>query len=97
MRISDWSSDVCSSDLIMLVGTNAIGGIERHPAQPRHMRFGPGVRRLLKLRPVLPKQMARYIARGHALAACGGDEDMGQILADPAPGGNGGGGVRQHG
>src|SRR3546814_6571608 len=52
---------------IMLVGTNAIGGIERHPAQPRHMRFGPGVRRLLKLRPVLPKQMARYIARGHAL------------------------------
>src|SRR3546814_13090506 len=106
MRISDWSSDVCSSDLadghgfhpapiaracdrssitiietscnanIMLVGTNAIGGIERHPAQPRHMRFGPGVRRLLKLRPVLPKQMARYIARRHALAACGGDEDM---------------------
>src|SRR3546814_10697736 len=64
---------------IMLVGTNAIGGIERHPAQPRHMRFGPGVRRLLKLRPVLPKQMARYIARGHALAACGGDEDRGQI------------------
>src|SRR3546814_17685423 len=33
---------------IMLVGTNAIGGIERHPAQPRHIRFGPGVRRPLQ-------------------------------------------------
>src|SRR3546814_7660377 len=67
---------------IMLVGTNAIGGIDRHPAQPRPMRFGPGVRRLLKPRPVLPQPMARYIARGHSLAACGAHEDMGQLPAD---------------
>src|SRR3546814_3013534 len=24
MRISDWSSDVCSSDLLLVVGTNAV-------------------------------------------------------------------------
>src|SRR3546814_8117393 len=26
MRISDWSSDVCSSDLIVIVGANLTGG-----------------------------------------------------------------------
>src|SRR3546814_15480324 len=53
---------------IMLVGTHAIGGVERHPAPTRHMRFGPGLRRPLELRPSLPKQIARYITGGHALA-----------------------------
>src|SRR3546814_18132573 len=30
MRISDWSSDVCSSDLILIAGEAALDGLQRH-------------------------------------------------------------------
>src|SRR3546814_1150976 len=41
MRISDWSSDVCSSDLLVLGAVKRrIGG--GHPAAQRHPRAGAG-------------------------------------------------------
>src|SRR3546814_2902118 len=39
MRISDWSSDVCSSDLIV----DALDPLGKHPAAPRIKRCGFGM------------------------------------------------------
>src|SRR3546814_13413868 len=36
MRISDWSSDVCSSDLLAAGGTGSRGGEGRYPQRSRH-------------------------------------------------------------
>src|SRR3546814_1572204 len=40
MRISDWSSDVCSSDLQELAGTLAAADRDRHLAPPRQIIAG---------------------------------------------------------
>src|SRR3546814_14918170 len=36
MRISDWSSDVCSSDLVQVAGARAAPGRRNRPAQGRY-------------------------------------------------------------
>src|SRR3546814_3251373 len=44
MRISDWSSDVCSSDLDRLAENEEPGGSRdgHHPADDEHVAAGPG-------------------------------------------------------
>src|SRR3546814_13583416 len=45
MRISDWSSDVCSSDLRMPAARRQDDVLRRHDVHPRRMRRGIGRRR----------------------------------------------------
>src|SRR3546814_19055128 len=71
MRISDWSSDVCSSDLsaalIILPGTKAtIADLEFLRAQGWDIDIAAHVRR-----------------GGHVLGICGGYQMLGRTIADP--------------
>src|SRR3546814_1922833 len=62
MRISDWSSDVCASDLLRCVG-HALGahaGQNRAGARCRHQAVAPGTQR------VLPEAAAILQAEGEA-------------------------------
>src|SRR3546814_9471760 len=43
MRISDWSSDVCSSDLPLHDHRQALEGAEQEPGAPAHQFGGVGV------------------------------------------------------
>src|SRR3546814_10650275 len=62
MRISDWSSDVCSSDLLRCVGhaLDALAGQHGAGARCRHQAVAPGTQR------VLPKAAAILQAEGEA-------------------------------
>src|SRR3546814_15339912 len=72
MRISDWSSDVCSSDLIERpVGD---GRRRRHPVEPLRL-FGPegvGIGDALRIEPVVIGRAAMRVRRRF-----GGDRDQG--------------------
>src|SRR3546814_5145028 len=72
VRISDWSSDVCSSDLVLLVARPAqaegqvepIGGMPDHVAEHRVCPGVTGVDELLV--PAVPHQAQRdSVGRGH--------------------------------
>src|SRR5262245_2309936 len=86
-------------------GADAVRRIESHPAEGRHERLGPGVAGLLLVHAVLAVEIAAHVARRDGEAAGGGDEDVGEVLADAAleregrggRGGDlGGGGVVHH-
>src|SRR3546814_6789351 len=89
MRISDWSSDVCSSDLPP--DDVQVGGLG--PIADRALRAGGNHRGLLEQRVVLALQLAK-LALGlfqggfqgepfdqHGLPGFQGDEGMGDALA----------------
>src|SRR3546814_3810991 len=40
MRISDWSSDVCSSDLSVVADIDTLGGRNTRPQRPPEVRIG---------------------------------------------------------
>src|ERR1700692_214738 len=63
-------------------GTDAVGGIERDPAEIRHEGLRPGVAGLLRSRAVVATKITAHITRRNAEAAGGGDEDMGEVLTD---------------
>src|ERR1700687_3973989 len=65
-------------------GTEPVRRIERHPAELGHEGLGPGWARMLLAHPVVAAKIAADIARRDAQAARGGDEDVAEILADPA-------------
>ena len=64
---------------------DAVGGIEADPAEVLDMGLRPGVAGLLRGDAVGAVEMAADIARRNAELARGGDEDVGEVLADAAP------------
>src|SRR3546814_7305697 len=62
MRISDWSSDVCSSDLDRLVDGEALAGAG---VDLRHLAVAPGAQHVLHLHRLDHRQ---FLARLHRLA-----------------------------
>src|SRR3546814_3157587 len=70
MRISDWSSDVCSSDLLELFPGLRVAVKDRYPVAA----FALGaVQRLVGVREQLGQVVTRQRGRGHAEA--GGDQE----------------------
>src|SRR3546814_3548350 len=55
MRISDWSSDVCSSDLV-----EGAGGVARRHQRAHFYRFGPCVGHLDILKAAVPKRVGLH-------------------------------------
>src|SRR3954470_14296319 len=65
-------------------GAQPVGGIEGDPAESGHECFGPGVAGLLLVHAVVAVEIAADVAGGNRQAARRRDEDMGEILTDPA-------------
>src|SRR3546814_19713610 len=82
MRFSDWSSDVCSSDLVISVFLDEDIGEQRFPRQAarHHMRGS------LRLRDAIAARSAHHPRpHRHDDAILGGDdvESFGPIIAEP--------------
>src|SRR3546814_12689196 len=94
MRISDWSSDVCSSDLLQfLVGADdvaAVNVLDHLPVlQPLAAEAGEGRRNV----EILGERLAHPVAPGLKVAPLGGaggaslaDRAVARAAAAPAPG-----------
>src|SRR3546814_1077264 len=82
MRFSDWSSDVCSSDLVISVFLDEDIGEQRFPRQAarHHIRGSLRLRDAIAARPAHHPRPHR-----HDDAILGGDdvESLGTILAEP--------------
>src|SRR3546814_11551619 len=87
MRISDWSSDVCSSDLILCEHNRIIDRSHQKPGQTiydwRHylavVQRKPGA--LRNGAPFLEMPEAFRLLQGHLRKRLGGDREMFEILA----------------
>src|SRR3546814_12566328 len=64
MRISDWSSDVCSSDLLLAAGKDVLFDIDWQGAQQLYQEAGPAVVRVFILPPTMDELERRLRARG---------------------------------
>src|SRR3546814_13592143 len=64
MRISDWSSDVCSSDLLLAAGKDVLFDIDWQGAQQLYQEAGPDVVRVFILPPTMDELERRLRARG---------------------------------
>src|SRR5262245_5041170 len=63
---------------------DAVGGVERDPTEGGNEGFRPGMPGLLLDDAVVPAKMAADITRRDAEVACGGQENMGEVLANAA-------------
>src|SRR5262245_66311387 len=76
----------CGRDPIMrLGGADSVRGIEGDPAEIRHKGLGPGMPGILLENAVIAMKMPADVAGGNPNAARGGNEDVGEVLADAAP------------
>src|SRR3546814_12876671 len=71
MRISDWSSDVCSSDLVVDVG----GQIDRRPAFARPLALSGERRRIDAVASLFEQRL--HLPPALAAAPCAVDQDKG--------------------
>src|SRR3954471_23224950 len=88
-RPADWrGSEVIEADRDPHMGirrADAVRWIEADPAEARHSRLGPGMRRFLLDHAVRPVEVAGHITGRDAEVPRGGDEYVGQVLANAAP------------
>src|SRR3546814_4765407 len=72
MRISDWSSDVCSSDLLLAAGKDVLFDIDWQGGQQLYQEAGPDVVRVFILPPTMDELERRLRAR---------DTDSDEVIA----------------
>src|SRR5215207_5847835 len=74
----------CRNPHMPLARRDAVGRIDPDPSELRHLHLGPGMPSLLAGDTVRPMKITGNVSGRKRAASRGGDEDVGEILTNPA-------------